>query len=67
MRTPGFEPGLPAWQADVLTKLDDVRLHYFLENDYLKSFSAQTNAFSSSIISVTLLFHRYLKISTLPI
>jgi post-segregation antitoxin (ccd killing protein) len=25
VRLPGFEPGLPAWQADVLTKLDDNR------------------------------------------
>ena len=28
MRSPGFEPGLSAWEADVLTKLDYDRLSF---------------------------------------
>lgn len=33
MRQPGFEPGLPAWEAGVLP-LDDWRLQKFINNNY---------------------------------
>jgi hypothetical protein len=56
MRRPGFEPGLPDWQSDVLdqtgrpsrTSSDEKNIAYF--NCFFKSFSV----FCNSVISVIL-------------